>query len=128
MKLHTILAALATVILLVTVPKHECNAQDVMTGSFEGMVVDKVSSKPIDRASVRIINELSKFDSRLNTDWKGRFYQGLLPPGVYNIQFSAPGYQSRGVRQRVIIGRVVEFLPLPVELDPIPEPSPQTTV
>jgi caspase domain-containing protein/carboxypeptidase family protein len=93
-------------------------AQDTVTGAFEGLVVDRATHAPIQGASVRILNDVARTEIALKTDYKGRFYQGLLPPGVYRVQFSSPGYLSREVPQRLHAKRYQEFIPLPVELDP----------
>lgn len=119
MKLHCMITALAAVVLLFSYLSSTTKAQDTKTSAFEGQVVDRATRKtPIKGASVRIINELTKTEYNVLTDYKGRFYQGLLPPGVYRIQFSAPGYLSREVLQRLNVTRVEELIPSPVELDP----------
>src|SRR5437588_6753884 len=71
-------------------------AQNETTGAFEGKVSNSQTSAPIARASVVFTEQLSgvKLPPRYS-DEQGHFYQGLLPPGIYTISASAPGFKTR---------------------------------
>ncbi|MGB7923189.1 MAG: carboxypeptidase-like regulatory domain-containing protein [Pyrinomonadaceae bacterium] len=116
------------------------NAQDTVTGAFEGTVTNSQTGAPIAGASVQFINQLSEVPIAKRSDAQGRFYQGLLPPGTYTIRVSAPGFKTREVEQRLLATRPNQVVPVPVLLDPDTPgatptaspspgatPSPQTT-
>ncbi|HEX9918506.1 MAG TPA: carboxypeptidase-like regulatory domain-containing protein [Pyrinomonadaceae bacterium] len=100
------------------------HAQDTVTGAFEGMVTNSVTGEIIAGASVQIINQQTGQVIPKTSDTRGRFYQGLLSPGIYLIRVSATGYQTREVRQRLFITRTGEVVPVPVALDPTPAVAP----
>jgi protocatechuate 3,4-dioxygenase beta subunit len=77
------------------------NAQDTVTGAFEGTVSDSQTGALLKGADVEIINQETGLTVRLLTDNRGRFYQGLLLPGVYKIRVGFMGYQPREGLQRV---------------------------
>ncbi|CAN5817249.1 hypothetical protein BH18ACI4_BH18ACI4_21320 [soil metagenome] len=113
----------------------EVRAQDTVTGAFEGIVSDSQSGVAVKGAAVEIINEQTGLIRSLKTDFRGRFYQGLLIPGVYRIRVSMLGYQTREVLQRLKITYTGEVVPVPVALDPAPAtvtptatPSPPVTL
>src|SRR5687768_11877681 len=89
------------------------SAQDTVTGAFEGTVSDSQSGVQLKSALVEITNLQNGFIRRLQTDFRGRFYQGLLTPGVYRIRVSAPGYETVEVRQRLNITYTGEVVPVP---------------
>ena len=93
------------------------NAQDTVTGAFEGMVSDSRTGAPIKGAAIAIVNDQTGISFSLRTDYKGRFFQGLLLPGIYTISVSMPGYQTRAIRQRLRITYTGEVVPVPVALD-----------
>jgi hypothetical protein len=106
-------------------------AQDTVTGAFEGTVTNSQTGAPIAGASVQIINQLSEVPIAKRTDPQGHFYQGLLPPGIYTIRVTAPGFKTREVEQRLLATRPNQVVPVPVLLDPetaavtpTPTPSP----
>ncbi|MFN2511691.1 MAG: carboxypeptidase regulatory-like domain-containing protein [Pyrinomonadaceae bacterium] len=110
-------------------------AQDTVTGAFEGIVSDSQTGVALKGAAVEIINEQTGLSHSLSTDFRGRFYQGLLIPGVYRVRVSMPGYQTRDVLQRLKITYTGEVVPVPVALDPAPatvtptaSPSPTVTL
>lgn len=110
-------------------------AQDTVTGAFEGIVSDSQTGMALKGAVVEIINEQTGLIDSLNTDFRGRFYQGLLTPGIYRVRVSMPGYQTREVLQRLKITYTGEVVPVPVALDPSPAtvtptatPSPTVTL
>lgn len=93
--------------------------QDTVTGAFEGTVTDGLTGAPIPAALVEIINSQTGNLITKRTDPRGRFYQGLLSPGIYRIRISIAGYQPREVLQRLNISRTGEVVPVPVSLDPV---------
>jgi hypothetical protein len=95
-------------------------AQDTVTGAFEGTVTNSETGAIITGASVQIINQQTGQAISKTSDTRGRFYQGLLSPGIYLIRVSATNFQTREVRQRLFITRTGEIVPIPVALDPTP--------
>src|SRR5438445_13547984 len=93
-------------------------AQDTVTGAFEGIVSDSQTGAALKSALVEITNQETGVAFNLRTDYRGRFYQGLLIPGVYRIRVSTPGYEPREVLQRLKITYTGEVVPVPVALDP----------
>ncbi len=115
---HVLITALLIGILLSHAA--ESRAQDTVTGAFEGIVSDSQTGASLKGASVEIINQQTGLVHSLTTDYRGRFYQGLLIPGVYKVRVSMPGYQTREVLQRLKITYTGEVVPVPVALDPVP--------
>ncbi len=107
------------------------NAQDTVTGAFEGTVTTSDTGQAIAGATAQIINQQTGQATEKRTDARGRFYQGLLAPGIYRIRVTSPGFQPREVIQRLFITRAGEVVPVPVTLDPdiaaTPTPTPITT-
>jgi hypothetical protein len=64
-------------------------AQDTVTGAFEGTVTNSETGAVISGASVEIINQQTGQTITKTSDTRGRFYQGLLSPGIYLIRVSA---------------------------------------
>ncbi len=104
--------------LLVVAPTTQ--SQDTVTGAFEGLVSDSQTGSALRGAAVEIINQQTGLVHSLTTDYRGRFYQGLLTPGVYRVRVSMTGYQTREVLQRLKITYTGEVVPVPVALDPAP--------
>src|SRR5262249_50433299 len=100
------------------------SAQDTVTGAFEGTVTDSRSGMTLKDAAVEIINQETGLTFKLHTDSRGRFYQGLLIPGVYKIRVELAGYQAHEVLQRLKITYTGEVVPVPVYLDPLPATGP----
>ncbi|HEV2799105.1 MAG TPA: carboxypeptidase regulatory-like domain-containing protein [Pyrinomonadaceae bacterium] len=100
------------------------SAQDTVTGAFEGTVSNSQTGAVIPGAAVQIINQQTGQVIPKTSDARGRFYQGLLSPGIYTIRVSATGYVTREVRQRLFITRTGEVVPVPVALDPAPAVAP----
>ncbi|MEP6913556.1 MAG: TonB-dependent receptor, partial [bacterium] len=94
-------------------------SQDTVTGAFLGTVTNSLTGEPITHAAVEIINEQTGLSIPKTTDSEGRFYQGLLAPGIYKIRVAAQGFQTREVLQRLFITRTGEVVPVPVRLDPV---------
>src|SRR6266446_1091273 len=102
-------------------------SQDTVTGAFLGTVTNSLTGLPITGAAVEIINEQTGLSIPKTTDSEGRFYQGLLTPGVYRIRVAATGFQTREVLQRLFITRTGEVVPVPVQLDPATAATTTTT-
>jgi hypothetical protein len=94
-------------------------AQDTVTGAFEGTVTDSQNGALLKDAVVEIINQQTGLTINLRTDNRGRFYQGLLIPGIYKVRVALTGYQTREVSQRLKITYTGEVVPVPVSLDPV---------
>ncbi len=94
--------------------------QDTVTGAFEGTVSDSQTGALLKGAEVEIVNQETGLTIKLHTDNRGRFYQGLLLPGLYKIRVMLAGYQPREVHQRLKITYTGEVVPVPVLLDPNP--------
>ncbi len=124
-----VLCAVPCLLLCLLVPALG-RAQDTVTGAFEGTVTDSDTGAPVIGAAVQIINQQTGLLIPKSSDSRGRFYQGLLPPGIYTIRVSAPGYLPREVQQRLFITRAGEVVPVPVALEPapsVPAPTPAPT-
>ncbi len=123
------LALIATVCL--TCSTLPVASQDTVTGAFEGTVTNTDTGEVIAGATAIIINQQTGQTFPKTSDARGRFYQGLLAPGVYTIRVSAPGFVTKEVQQRLFITRTGEVVPVPVALDPAPPvpltPPPPTT-
>ena len=101
--------------------------QDTVTGAFEGTVSDSQTGALLRSADVEIVNQDTGLTIKLRTDNRGRFYQGLLLPGIYKIRVMLAGYQPREVRQRLKITYTGEVVPVPVLLDPATPVTPTAT-
>ncbi|HKZ79917.1 MAG TPA: TonB-dependent receptor [Pyrinomonadaceae bacterium] len=95
-------------------------AQDTVTGAFEGIVTDSQTGAALKSAEVEIINQQTGLVFNLRTDSRGRFFQGLLLPGLYTVRVAMRGYQTKEVSQRLRITYTGEVVPVPVALDPAP--------
>jgi hypothetical protein len=107
-------------------------AQDTVTGAFEGTVTDSQTGEPLANAQVVITNQATNLARSKTANAQGRFYQGLLSPGIYTIRVSASGYETREVEQRLLVTRTGEVVPVPVALDPataapVAAPTPAAT-
>jgi hypothetical protein len=107
-------------LLLIVAMPLRAYAQDTVTGAFEGTISDSQTGAALKGALVEIINQQTGVAISLRADYRGRFYQGLLLPGVYRIRVSTSGYQPREVIQRLKITYTGEVVPVPVALDPAP--------
>src|SRR4029079_18285126 len=95
-------------------------AQDTVTGAFEGTISDSRTGAALKGALVEIINQQTNVVISLRSDYRGRFYQGLLLPGVYRIRVSSTGYRTNEIVQRLRITYTGEVVPVPVALEPAP--------
>jgi len=98
-------------------------AQDTVTGAFEGTVTNSQTGAPLKDAVVEIINQQTNVGFTLKTDYRGRFFQGLLLPGNYLVRVSMPGYATKAAVQVLRITYTGEVVPIPVALDPAPTGS-----
>src|SRR5947207_5977443 len=103
-------------------------AQTETTGSFQGSVSNK-SGAPIPGAAIEIKNVESGVQRSRASDKEGKFVESLLGPGEYEITISAPGYQSRTLREIVYATQPNQIIPLPVTLEPemVAEATPAPT-
>ena len=101
-------------------------AQDTVTGAFDGTVRGR-SGEPIPGASIQFINQLTGVPIAKRSDSQGRFYQGLLPPGMYTIRVSAPNFQPATIELRLLATRQNSVIPVPVVLDPVTSATTTTT-
>jgi hypothetical protein len=99
--------------------------QDPVTGAFEGTVSDTQTGQAIPGAVIQFVNTVTEVPVAKRSDATGRFYQGLLQPGVYRIRVTASGYQTKVIEQRLLATRGNTVVPLPVTLEPVP-PAPTT--
>lgn len=95
-------------------------AQDTVTGAFEGIVTDSQTGAPLKSAVVEIINQQTGVTYNLRTDYRGRFFQGLLLPGNYIVRVTMAGYLTKAAIQVLRITYTGEVVPIPVALDPAP--------
>ena len=94
-------------------------AQDTVTGAFEGIVTDSQNGSPLKGVFVVITNQQTGATFNLRTNYRGRFFQGLLLPGIYTVRVSMPGYQTKETAQLLRITYTGEVVPVPVALDAI---------
>ncbi|KAA3440568.1 TonB-dependent receptor domain-containing protein [Rufibacter hautae] len=89
------------------------NAPAKGTGKISGVLVDSVSGKPVEYATVALLRKDSNVsvDGTL-TDDRGRFTFSKVPAGVYQLTFSFIGYQAKSIHgvsvteKEVEVGRV----------------------
>ena len=112
-----VVRSLLCCLLIIAAPA--ARAQDTLTGAFEGTVTNTETGAAVEGAQVQIINQQTGQVIEKRADTRGRFYQGLLAPGLYTIRVAATGFQPREVIQRLFITRAGEVVPVPVNLDPI---------
>lgn len=117
----------ALCLLMAFAPLAPINAQDTVTGAFQGQVTDSRTKSPIGNATVRFINQVTKVPLVKRTGADGQFYQGLLQPGVYTIEVSANGYKPLAFEQRLVATRQNTVQPLPVQLEPAVVEQPAQT-
>ncbi|HET8670233.1 MAG TPA: carboxypeptidase-like regulatory domain-containing protein, partial [Candidatus Saccharimonadales bacterium] len=98
--------------------------QDTVTGAFEGTVTDSQSGLRMRGAIVEITNQRTGVTYNLRTDFRGRFFQGLLLPGTYTIRVSFTGYQTKQTAQLLRINQTGEVVPVPVALDAVTTTAP----
>ena len=110
-----------TLPLLAAVPTRPVVAtvkQDPVTGAFEGTVTDSTNGSAIANAVIQFVNQTTQVPVAKRSDGGGKFYQGLLQPGIYRINVRATGYKTRTIEQRLLATRGNSVVPLPVVLEP----------
>ncbi|MGH9799071.1 MAG: carboxypeptidase regulatory-like domain-containing protein, partial [Blastocatellia bacterium] len=120
-------ASLSALLLAFCLNHSIANAQDTVTGAFEGTVTNSVTGQPIEAATAEITNIETGIIVTKVTDARGRFYQGLLSPGLYKIRVTMNGYAPSETFQRLKIARTGEVVPVPVSLDPVTVGATPTT-
>jgi len=110
--------SVALCMLMALAPSAPINAQDTVTGAFQGQVTDSRTTSPVGNATVRFINQVSRVPLVKRTGADGQFYAGLLQPGQYTIEVSASGYKPLAFEQRLVATRQNTVQPLPVRLEP----------
>jgi hypothetical protein len=83
------LAFLLTIACLLATTPPTGSTQDTVTDAFEGTVTNSLTGVAVPAATVEIINQQTGQVITKSSDTRGRFYQGLLTPGVYLIRVSA---------------------------------------
>jgi len=94
-------------------------AQGTTTGAFKGEVVDEIPGSPLKDVNIKLTNENLDFVVRITSDERGSFTKGILPPGIYTIEFSSPGYKTRLVVQTLYAMSTTTIVPTPITLSPI---------
>src|SRR5256712_2635376 len=102
-------------------------AQDTVTGAFEGTVTDSQTGALLKGADVEITNQQTGLTIKSQTDNRGRFYQGLLLPGIYRIRVALANYQTHEHLQLLKITYTGEVVPVPVSLEPAAPGTPSVT-
>lgn len=120
------LTVLTSVIIALSTQFSPTHAQDTLTGAFSGSVRDRQSDRPIPDATIRFINQASQVPTARRTDSQGEFFTGPLPPSIYKIQVTAPGFRTVELVQRLIATKDTTVQPLPIVLEP--EAVVQTTL
>ncbi len=77
------------------------SAQTQSTGAISGRLTD-VGGAVIAKASVALISKATGIQANATTDQSGNYRFNLLPPGAYQLRFSAPGFKT-GVPDDVIV-------------------------
>ncbi len=103
-------------------------AQDTVTGAFQGDISNSRTGEPIAGAVVQITNVQTGIVYNLTSDSKGRFYQGLLSPGSYDIAVMVAGFKPRLLRREIRVSLTGEVVPVPVSLEPETVPTTQAAV
>jgi hypothetical protein len=103
-------------------------AQNETTGAFQGEISDVTTGAPIAGARVQFTYSVNGVQNAKITDSNGRFYQGLLGPGIYSITISKQGYKTQALERVVLATRSNTIIPIPVKLEPeSPAAPPPTT-
>ncbi len=80
-------------------PQMEQAAQPKGNGKISGLLMDSTSSKPVEYATVALINQKTgKPIDGTTADDKGRFTISKIAPGDYSIQATFLGFQEKYVR------------------------------
>ena len=103
-------------------------SQDTVTGAFQGDVSNNLTGDPVAGVAIRITSVQTGTVYDLTTDSKGRFYQGLLAPGLYDISVTITGFKPRLLRREIKVSLTGDIVPVPVSLEPETTPSTPPTV
>jgi hypothetical protein len=91
------------------------------TGEISGQVIDSASNSPIPNANVTTDPPTVS----VTADAQGRYVISEIPPGVYTITATKPGYTSASVSISVTAGKTTAA---DVHLMAMPSPTPQTSL
>jgi hypothetical protein len=86
---HLVLLLLACLFLL----PGSASAQTQSTGSIAGRLTD-TSGAAIANAEITLISRATGTQTKSATDGTGEYRFNLLPPGTYQLRFSAPGFKT----------------------------------
>jgi Carboxypeptidase regulatory-like domain len=79
--------------------------QTIVTGEISGTVTDPAGMIVVNTA-VTATSEAYGDERKATTDAQGQFRISLLPPGVYNLAVTAPGFAKAQARVNVSLGQV----------------------
>ena len=79
-------------------------AQGTQTANVVGSVVSQTGA-PVSQAKVRLLSPSVQWPRLCITSDEGRFIARMLPPGVYEIEVTAPGFQPGLIKQVVGVGQ-----------------------
>ncbi len=94
------------------------NAQNTVTGAFQGDISNDRTGEPLAGVVVRITSVQAGTVYNLITDSQGVFYQGLLAPGFYDISVALPGFKPKLLRREIKVSLTGDIVPVPVSLEP----------
>jgi len=92
--------ALVALLLLCTRTAHSQNIQNI-TGSGDGFVVKETDGQPILRARVDLVLAAGGWSRSTLTGHDGKFIFVGLPPAVYEVTVTAPGYERLQLQLKV---------------------------
>lgn len=72
---------------------------------LSGIVTDSLSNDPIDNVKITIKNETTE----TTTDVMGNYLTGLAGEGMYEVEFSKPGYYSKADFVDLVNGETINF-------------------
>ncbi len=111
------------VVLLMVGASFAAYGQNTVTGAFQGDVWNKRTGTPLAGVVIQIVSVRTGIVKTRTTDSKGRFYQNLLEPGLYNITVVVPGFKARTIQREIRNSITGDVVPVPVALDPETTPS-----
>ncbi len=123
----------ASVLVLISAFGSEAAGQGTTSGGFKGQVRDNLG-KPIPGATVVLKNTNFGTQATAITNENGTYSKGSLPPGLYEITVSAPGFVPKMQTQTLyaMANYVIEpdpfdLVPVGVQTTPTPVVTPDPT-